>query len=111
MAGEIRFHFDECVPFPAAEGLRRRGIDATTSPETGLLHAKDESQLAHATREGRVLVTQDADFLRIHGQGVRHRGIAYYEPGVLTIGQLVKALVLVHAVLTPEEMENQVEFL
>lgn len=86
-------------------------MDVTTSPETGLLHARDESQLAHAAREGRVLVTQDADFLRIHSQGVQHRGIAYYEPGALTIGQLVKALVLMHAVLAPEDMENQVEFL
>ena len=37
MASEIRFHLDECVSTAIAEGLRRRGIDVTTTPELGLV--------------------------------------------------------------------------
>jgi uncharacterized protein with PIN domain len=108
---KIRFHLDESVAPAVAEGLRRRGIDVTTAPEVGLSSADDETQLAFALRERRLLVTQDADFLRLHRRGLAHAGIAYYDPGTRTIGQLIAGLVLIHEVLTPEEMKGQVEFL
>jgi hypothetical protein len=38
-------------------------------------------------------------------------GVAYFDPGVRTVGQLIAQLVLIEEVLTPEEMEGQVEFL
>jgi hypothetical protein len=44
MARTIRFHLDECCDPAIANGLRRRGIDVTTSQEAGLLEAKDEEQ-------------------------------------------------------------------
>jgi predicted nuclease of predicted toxin-antitoxin system len=94
-----------------ADGLRRRAIAVTTTQESGLLSSKDESQLAAAVREDLVLVTQDADFLRIHSQGVSHCGIVYYNAGALTIGQIIKGLVLIHAAVSAEEMRNHVEFL
>ncbi len=111
MADKIRFHLDESVAAAVAQGLRRRGIDVTTTPETGLTSADDEAQLAFALRERRVLVTQDADFLRLHRRGVPHAGITYFDPGMRTVGQLIADLVLIQEVLTPEEMEGQVEFL
>jgi predicted nuclease of predicted toxin-antitoxin system len=77
VAGRIRFHLDECVAAAIAEGLRRRGIDATTTPERHLREVEDVRQLAFATVEGRILVTQDADFLRLHQQGIAHAGIVY----------------------------------
>lgn len=42
MARTIRFHLDENVHRAIAEGLRRRGIDVTTTPEVGLLNATDD---------------------------------------------------------------------
>lgn len=63
MPAEIRFHLDECVPGAVAEGLRRRRIDVTTTPESALISAVDRDQLAFASKEGRVLVTKDSDFL------------------------------------------------
>ena len=36
MARTMRFHLDEHVPHAIAEGLRRRGIDVTTTVEAGL---------------------------------------------------------------------------
>lgn len=111
MTDRIRFHLDESVGPAVAEGLRRRGINVTTTPEVGLSSADDEAQLAFALREKRILVTQDADFLRLHRRGVPHAGIAFYDPGTRTIGQLIAGLVLIHGMLTPEEMKGHVEFL
>lgn len=111
MSAEIRFHLDECAPTAIAHGLRRRGIDITTTQEEGLLHSPDESQLGFAAREGRVLVTQDADFLRLHGQGISHRGIVYYDPADVSIGRVIQGLVLIHGVLEAEDMWDHIEFL
>jgi hypothetical protein len=42
---------------------------------------------------------------------VPHGGIAYCEQGSRTIGELIIALVLIHEVLEPGDMVNQIEFL
>jgi hypothetical protein len=109
--GEIRFHLDECVPGAVAEGLRRQHIDVTTTPELAFLGAPDVDQLAFATREERVLVTQDADFLALARQGRTHSGIAYYVPESRTLGEIIARLALIHAVLSTGEMAGAVEFL
>jgi hypothetical protein len=72
MPRTIRFHLDENCPRALAVGLRRRGIDVTTTPEVGLLEAADEAQTAHALGDGRVIFTQDEDFLAIHASGIPH---------------------------------------
>jgi uncharacterized protein with PIN domain len=108
---EIRFHLDECVTVAVADGLRRRGIDVTTSGESDLISSDDLDQLAFASREERVLITQDADFLRLAQKGRSHCGIAYYVPGSRTIGELISRLVLIHAILNPSEMNGMIEFL
>jgi len=110
VSGEIRFHLDECVSVAIAEGLRRRRIDVTTTPESNLISLQDRDQLAFATQQRRVLVTQDSDFLRLAQAGHAHSGIAYYVPGSRTVGELISRLVLIHALLSLEEMEGAVEF-
>ena len=60
---EIRFHLDESVNNAIATGLRRRGLDVTTSNDVGLVSSTDEQHLEHATNADRVLVTHDDDFL------------------------------------------------
>jgi predicted nuclease of predicted toxin-antitoxin system len=111
VAAEITFHLDECVPAAVADGLRRRGIEVSTTWESGLAHSLDTVQLDFSSQSERVLVTQDADFLRLHRSGITHSGIVYYEPGTLTVGQLIQGLVLIHGVMTPDEMRNHLEFL
>ncbi|MEY3866658.1 MAG: hypothetical protein ACRCT1_06330 [Microcoleaceae cyanobacterium] len=41
MSERIRFHLDENVSNAIAEGLRRRGIDVTTTPEERLIGVSD----------------------------------------------------------------------
>jgi predicted nuclease of predicted toxin-antitoxin system len=91
--------------------LKRRGIDVTTTPEAGLLHAIDELHVAYAQRENRVIFTQDKDFLRLHATGEPHRGIAYCKKGTLSIGKIIEGLILVWEIYDPAEMVNRVEYL
>ena len=55
----MRFHLDEHLPHAIAEGLRRRGIDVTTTVEAGLRGASDDVHLAYALEQRRVIVTID----------------------------------------------------
>ena len=106
----LRFHLDEHIDPAIADGLRRRGIDVTTTLEAGLQGVSDETQLGFSTRERRVLFTHDSDFLILSATGVEHAGIAYNAPGACTIGQALDFLVLMDACLSPNEMRNHVEW-
>ena len=111
MARTIRFHLDEnCDPRIAA-GLALHGVDVTTTPGAGLLHASDEAQLAYAVAQGRVIVTQDTDFLRIAATGQQTPGIVFYPNQGSSVGQVIRHLLLIWEVYEPEEMINRVEFL
>ncbi len=111
MAEVIRFHFDENVNLAIASGLRRRGIDVTTSREAGLIGVSDDEQLAYAWREGRVLVTQDTDFLAITSRVEQHAGIAFARKGSRSIRQVIEQLELIHDVMSFEEMQGHIEYL
>ena len=69
MPRTIRFHLDENCARAIATGLHRHGIDVTTTPEVGLIGAPDEEQVGYALPLGRVIFTQDGDFLGIHRAG------------------------------------------
>ncbi|MCP5120438.1 MAG: hypothetical protein GY953_57325, partial [bacterium] len=45
------------MPTSLAVGMRRRGIDVTTSAESGLASPDDAAQLSFAHSSGRVVVT------------------------------------------------------
>ncbi|MHB1560079.1 MAG: DUF5615 family PIN-like protein [Isosphaeraceae bacterium] len=111
MARTIRFHLDENAHRAIADGLRRRGVDVTTTPEAGLLNASDDEQLAYARPQRRVIFTQDRDFLRHHAAGVPHPGIAYCDKDTKSLGEIIAMLVLIWEIFEPDEMENRVEFL
>lgn len=66
MGNKIKFHLDENVSYSIVLGLRQRGLDVTTTPEENLLGVSDEIQLQFALSNGRVIFTQDTDFLRIN---------------------------------------------
>jgi predicted nuclease of predicted toxin-antitoxin system len=94
-----------------AVGLRRRGIDVTTTPEAGLLGATDEQQIAHAMRDGRVIFTQDEDFVAMHASGAPHPGVIYRRPDVRSVGDLIRGLTLVWEIYEPDEIAGRIEYL
>ena len=111
MPRTIRFHLDENCSKAVAGGLRRLGIDVTTTPEVGLRGASDEQQAAYCLAEGRILFTQDQDFPRLDAAGVPHAGIAYCVKDTKSIGEIIQSLVLIWEVYEPEEMTGRVEYL
>lgn len=108
---ELRFYLDESVSNDVARGLRNQGIDVLTTPAAGNMGLNDVDQIAFALREGRIIVTQDADYLRLHSRGFQHAGIVYYKPQTRTVKQLINALRLIYDIFSPEEMRNKVEYL
>ena len=62
------------------EALRRRGVDVRTSQDDGTATVDDERLFARAAELGRVLFSQDQDFLRI---AARWQQQGQHFPGVL----------------------------
>jgi len=106
----VRFLTDEHIPNAVASGLRARGIDAATAAQARLRGTDDTSFLARAKRDGRVVLTHDPDFLRLHAAGVPHAGIVY-APHETTIGDLIRGALLIAELLDAAEMMNHIEFL
>ena len=111
MSEKIKFHLDENVDPAIAAGLRRHGIDVTTTKEVGLLTKSDDEQLEYICTSQRVIFTQDTDFLRIASYNQTHPGITYCQKGTRSIGEIIAGLTLIYEVFSPEEMIGQVEFL
>ncbi|MGB4780872.1 DUF5615 family PIN-like protein [Candidatus Methylomirabilis sp.] len=110
MGQKIRFYADEHVAKAVVRGLRQRGVDVLMALEAGMLGFPDEDHLKRARNEGRVILTQDDDFLRLHAAGMVHEGIVY-APQQTPVKDVIRGLMLIHQVLDAEEMHGQVEFL
>lgn len=101
---------DEHVPATVTEGLRRRGVNVLTAQEAGLRSATDEEHLKWAREKNYIIFTQGADFLRLHATGVPHQGIIYAHQQT-PVREIMRGLMLIHDILSPEDMVNHVEFL
>ena len=106
----IRFYTDGHVSRAVIRGLRQRGVDVLTVPDAGMMEATDEAHLALAFEQGRVLFTQDTDFLRLAASGMPHVGIVYARQHA-SVGAIIQGLMLVHQLLNAEEMMGQIEYL
>jgi predicted nuclease of predicted toxin-antitoxin system len=53
------------------------GHDVITARAAGLSATPDPTVLAHATADGRVVLTHDHDYSKLHKAGVTHAGIVY----------------------------------
>jgi hypothetical protein len=110
----IGFFTDEDVYGAVATALRRAGVDAISTPETGRRGQSDESQLAWAAAEGRVLITFNvAHFAELHAiwmrHGRRHAGIVV--SGQRPIGDMVRRLLHLADTLDADSMGDRLEFL
>lgn len=107
----MKFHLDEHVDVAIAHGLRLRGIDVTTTADAGLVRAPDDSHLEYGKREGRVIFTNDSDFLRLASTDIEHSGIAYCARTARSTWFIVRYLCLMHDCMAWEEMRGRVEYL
>lgn len=108
MADHLRYFFDEHMRIAIAEQLRERGIDVLTTVEAGRANHRisDIDQLRFATQQGRVLVTEDSDYVAHSITQRPHAGIVYF-PIKLGIGGCVEHLELLALTTDPHEMQDQ----
>lgn len=111
MPERIHFHLDENVSIQIARALRQYGCDVTTPADANLLAASDAAHLAYARITRRAMVTHDADLLRLANGGTLPAGIAYCAPRTRITSEIVRGLLLIYDVLTPEELTDHIEFL
>jgi hypothetical protein len=57
----VKLYLDEDISPKVAEILRKKGLEAVSAHETGMLEASDDEQLAFAASEGRAMVTRNRD--------------------------------------------------
>lgn len=111
----LAYYFDHHVPSAIANGLRARGIDILTANEDGTSRRPDDFILQRATELGRLVFTQDHDFLVIaHRWSDAERefaGVVFGHQMHLTIGQAVRDLEIVATVMEAADMRNRVEYL
>lgn len=111
MPRTIRFHLDEHVSHAIAHGLRRLGIDVTTSTDAGLLGASDNDQMSFGQSEVRVVFSEDDDLLALAAAGHPHAGLVYCKQATRSIGHIIRMLELIWEIYEPDEMRNRVEFI
>jgi len=106
---------DVHAPLAITEALRQRGVDVLTAQEDGKDRLEDSPLLDRANALGRVLFTQDEDFLgeaaRRQQAGQPFTGIIYAHQMRVTIGQCVRELELMAKVYETADMANRVEHL
>ena len=81
----MKVYLDENLSPRIAEILRAAGVDAVSAHEAGRTGIDDRSQLAHATQEGRAMVTCDvSDFIVLAAEAIaanaEHAGIILVPP-------------------------------
>ena len=111
MERSIGYYFDENMPVEAATQLNSQGISVMTTREASREGTSDLDQLEFATRLGRVICSQDKDFLIIARTHPVHCGIAFIRFKSSEIGALVKALRELHSTETNETMKNILRYL
>jgi hypothetical protein len=110
----LAIYMDVHVPAAVTSGLRRRGIDVLTSQEDGTSRDSDEALLLRAIAAGRLLFTQDEDFLAIarkyRSEGVEFPGVIFGRQG-LEIGKLIRDLEIYLKCAKAQELRSRLVYL
>lgn len=111
----LRLYMDHHVRRPITTALRLRGVDVITAQQDGTATSDDDKLLDRAAELGRVVFTQDTDFLRLAAQrqraGTAFAGVVFAEQRAVTIGKCIEDLELIARVYEPQDIANRVEYL
>lgn len=111
----LSFYFDQHVPRPVASGPRRGGIDVVTAEADDRKGLDDELLLERATTLGRIMVSNDRDFLVITARWMRNgrhfAGLAFLTSQDIPYRKMIEDLMLVGEAYGAEEMVDHVEYL
>ena len=114
--GLIKIYIDEDAARKGlVNALRTRGVTVLTALEAGLTELSDEQQLAYATEREYVLYSHNAsDFYRLHtgaGAGREHAGMILAPQQRFSIGEQLRRILHIRAVVSAEHMRSRIEFL
>jgi len=101
------------VPRAITEHLLLRGVDVLTAQQDNATEWEDTDLLDRASALGRVVFTQDQDFLLLaverQNAGKLFAGILFAEQRRVTIGQCVADLELIAKAGNPDDFANKLE--
>ena len=108
-------YMDTCVHSAVTSGLRARGVDVLTTQEDGHTETPDPLVLDRAGELGRIMYTEDRDFVR---EGVRRQragipfaSVIYAHALRVPIGKRVDDLHMMAECGSPEDADSVVWYL
>jgi predicted nuclease of predicted toxin-antitoxin system len=111
----LTYYMDEHVDYDITRGLRRRNVDVLVVQDDSHRQTDDAIILDRATVLGRVVFTQDKDFLREahHRQvnGIPFAGVIYAAQDKRRIGQIILELDVFAKSGNPGDLDNQLVYL
>jgi predicted nuclease of predicted toxin-antitoxin system len=111
----VALYMDVHIQLAVANGVRARGVDVLRSQEDGTTTLDDPDLLDRATSLGRILVTQDQDFLteaaRRQMSGIPFAGIVFAAQGSMTVGQMIRDLEMIGLAGEPIDFADRVYYL
>lgn len=112
---KARLYMDVHVDARVTRLLRERGIDVVTAQEDGAAEFPDPDLLDRATHLGRILVTEDKDFLplaaALQHSGQTFEGIVFVHRQTMSLTRYADDLTLYVEAEAPESFRNLVRFL
>ena len=108
----MRIYADENIEHSIVAGLRRRNIEVIHISELDYSGKPDEFHLIKAYELKAVVLTHDADFIKLASSSKHnHAGIIYAHSVSVSIGECIRGVELIVKLLTDEDMENHIEFI
>ena len=111
----LKLYMDHHVQRAITQGLRARGVDVITAYEDGHDLVPDSVLLDRASALGRVLFSQDDDFLvearERQQQGMPFGGVVYGHQHRVTIGTCINDLELILKASSLDDVQNHLIYL
>ncbi len=111
----VPLYLDHNMPRAVAQGLVAREVDLLTAIADGADRTEDEQLLVRAMAMGRMLVSQDKDFIAITTRWLRSGrafgGVARVPQEGMSIGAIIEQLEMLAKASDPQHVENQVFYL
>jgi len=111
----LAFYMDEHVHLAITVGLRFRDVDVITVQEDERIGTPDPILLDRATELGRIMFSQDQDFLveakRRQSEGINFCGVIFARQSHVLIGDCIRDLEIIAKAGKPEDFANRVQYL
>jgi len=91
----LRYYTDENISPTLIRSLAGQGLDVLSCQSAQMLGTSDVEQLLFVTKEKRLIITRDDDFLKWHRKGAKHTGIIYIHPKI-TDAAALKGILNIH---------------